>query len=149
VSRLYKALVYDQPIAQEISAYQSSADSGSVFEIDAIAQPGVSLEKLEAAIDAELNKLFADTISVAELSRAQNQYEMGFVSRLQSIHSRATTLNMYETFLGDPGFAEKDLNRYRSVTPASLLAIAKGTLDMNARVIMYVVPEKKPAEAAK
>jgi zinc protease len=149
VSRLYKALVYDQSLAQEVAAYQSSSDSGSSFEIDAIAQPGVPLEKLEAAIDAELKKLLAEPISATELARAQNQYETGFVSRLQSIHTRATTLNLYETFVGDPGFAEKDLDRYRAVTPASLLAIAKGTLDPNARVIIHVIPEKKPAEAAR
>jgi len=56
---------------------------------------------------------------------------------------------LYETFVGDPGFAEKDLDRYRTVTPASLLAITKGTLDPNARVIIHVLPEKKPAEASK
>jgi len=144
VSRLYKALVYDQSLAQEVVAYQASADAGSYFQIEAMAQPGVSLEKLEATIDAELKKLTSEVVSAAELTRAQNQYETSFVSRLQSIHTRATTLNLYETFVGDPGFAEKDLDRYRGVTPASLLAIAKSTLDPNARVIIHVVPEKKP-----
>ena len=117
------------------------------FEIDAIAQPGVPLEKLEAAIDAEIKKLSSETVSAAELLRAQNQFETGFVARLQSIHRRAMTLNLYETFTGDPAFAEKDLDRYRSVTPASLLAITKNTLDPNARVIMHIIPEKKPEEA--
>ncbi|MBK9264291.1 MAG: insulinase family protein [Polyangiaceae bacterium] len=153
VSRLYKALVYDQSLAQEVVAYQASQDSGSYFQVEAIAQPGVPLEKLEAAIDAELKKLTSETISAAELTRAQNQYETSFVSRLQSIHTRAMNLNLYESFVGDPGFAEKDLDLYRAVTPASLLAIARGTLDPNGRVIIHVVPEKKPeaptAEAAR
>jgi zinc protease len=149
VSRLYKALVYDQALAQEVYAYQASSDSGSYFEIDAIAQPGVPLEKLEAAIDAELKKLASELVTPAELNRALNQYETAFVSRLQSIHTRATRLNLYETFVGDPGFAEKDLDRYRAVTPASLLAITKSTLDPNGRVIIHVLPEKKPAEASR
>lgn len=149
VSRLYKALVYDQSLAQEVSAYQASSDSASFFGIDVIAQPGVPLDKLEAAIDAELKKITAEAVSAAELTRAQNQYETDFVSRLQSIHRRATTLNLYETFVGDPGFAEKDLDRYRGVTPASLLAIAKSALDLNGRVIMHIVPEKKAAEATR
>ncbi len=147
VSRLYKALVYDQSLAQEVVAYQASSDAGSYFAIEAIAQPGVSLEKLEAAIDAEIKKLASENVSAAELTRAQNQYETSFVSRLQSIHRRAMTLNLYETYTGDPAFAEKDLDRYRGVTPASLLAITKNTLDPNARVIMHIVPEKKPEEA--
>jgi zinc protease len=149
VSRLYKTLVYDQSLAQEVYAYQASSEAGSYFAIEAIAQPGVSLEKLEAAIDAELKKVSSEMATAQELTRAQNQYETSFVARLQSIHTRATRLNMYETFVGDPGFAEKDLDRYRAVTPASLLAITKGTLTLNGRVIIHILPEKKPAEASR
>src|SRR5262249_30257098 len=39
-SRLYKALVYDHPLAQEVTAQQSSQDLGSYFSIEAIARPG-------------------------------------------------------------------------------------------------------------
>jgi predicted Zn-dependent peptidase len=142
-SRLYKALVYDQPLAQEVSAVQSSGDLGSSFQIEAIAQPGVPLAKLEAAIDAELKKVTGEPVSADELLRAKNQYETGFVSRLQSVVARASMLNQYETFVGDPGWAEKDLERYRAVTADALLRTAKSTLDPNARVIIHCVPQEK------
>ena len=80
--------------------------------------------------------------------RAKNQFETAFVSRLQSVAARASMLNRYETFVGDPGFAEKDISRFRGVTPASLLATSKSTLDLNGRVIIYVEPEKKAPPAA-
>ncbi|UQA58859.1 M16 family metallopeptidase [Polyangium aurulentum] len=142
-SRLYKALVYDQPLAQEVSAVQSSGDLGSSFQIEAIAQPGVPLAKLEAAIDAELKKITGEAVTADELIRAKNQYETGFVSRLQSVVARASMLNQYETFVGDPGWAEKDLERYRAVTADALLRTAKSTLDPNARVIIHCVPQEK------
>nr|AYM54418.1 peptidase M16-like protein [Phaselicystis flava] len=142
-SRLYKALVYDRPLAQEVSAAQRSQDLGSYFEIEAIAQPGVTLEKLEAAIDAEVKKIAAAPVTPEELARAKNQFETAFVSRLQSVAERASTLNNYETTKGDPGWAEKDLQRYRGVTAASLQATAKSVFDPNARVIVRVVPKEE------
>ena len=147
-SRLYKALVYDRALAQEVTASQYSQDLGSYFGIEAIAQPGVKLDDLEAAIDAEVAKLVARPVSIEELQRAKNQFETAFVSRLQSVSERASLLNRYEAGKGDPGFAEKDLQRYRDVTPASLQATMKRVLDPGARVILRVVPKPKDAAAA-
>ena len=141
-SRLYKALVYDQPLAQEIHAQNQSQDLSSVFTIQAIGQPGVSLDKLEAAIDAEVAKLAAAEPSGEELRRAQNQFETGFVSRLQSVGERAQLLNTYQMAVGDPGYAEKDLARYRAATAPQIQAYVKRVLDPGARVIMRVVPRE-------
>jgi len=147
-SRLYKALVYDHPLAQEVAAYESPSDLGSIFTVEAIARPGVKMEDLEAAMDAELKKLLQEGLKPEELVRAKNQYETGFVERLESVVVRASMLNQYQTFVGDPGFAEKDLSRYRSATPASMLETAKQTLDLNGRVIVHVLPEKQPSASA-
>jgi predicted Zn-dependent peptidase len=147
-SRLYKALVYDRAIAQEVEASQNTMDLGSYFSIESIAQPGVKLDDLEAAIDAEVARLVATPVSVEELQRAKNQYETAFVSRLQSVSERASLLNRYEASIGDPGFAEKDLQRYRDVTPASLQATLKRVLDPGARVVLRVIPKPKDAAPA-
>ncbi|WP_437870564.1 M16 family metallopeptidase [Sorangium sp. So ce363] len=146
-SRLYKALVYDKQLAQEVSAVQRSGDLGSTFTVEAIARPGVPLEKVEAAIDAELAKVRDAKLSREELDRAKNQYETAFVMALESVAGRASMLNRYETSKGQPGFVEQDLKRYRDATAESLQAYAKSTLDPNARVILRVVP--KGSEEAK
>ncbi|HEY4117486.1 MAG TPA: pitrilysin family protein [Byssovorax sp.] len=147
-SRLYKALVYDKPIAQEVHAEQHSLDVGGYFTIEAIPRKGVTLDQLEAAIDAELAKLLAAAPGDAELQRAKNQFETGFVERLQSLAARAALLNDYQTSQGDPNYADKDLARYRAVTSSGLLSVAKATLTPGARVILRVVP-KDPAAAGK
>jgi zinc protease len=144
-SRLYKALVYDHPIAQEVTAEQRSQDLSSTFVIEAVAQPHVSLDTLEKAIDAELAKLRAAPPTAEELKRAQNLYETSFVARLESLPERASRLNQYQQSVGDPGYADKDLGRYRAATPESVQAIAKQVLDPNARVILRVVPQDAPS----
>ena len=148
-SRLYKALVYDKPLAQEVEASQESGDLGSRFTVSAIARPDVSFEKLEAAIDTELVKLTNEPVSDVELKRAKNQYETAFVSRMQSLAQRASILNTYETHRGDPGYTEKDLQRYRDATAASIQKVVKATLDMKGRVIVRVIPKEEPAASKK
>lgn len=142
-SRLYKALVYDQKIAQSVEAAQDSGVLGSRFEIGVIARPGVDLAKLEAAIDAEVAKVRAAPLADDELVRAKNLVETAFVTRLQGVRERASLLNMYEAELHDPGFAPKDLERYRAATKEGVKATAEKYLVPNARVILRVVPKKQ------
>ena len=74
-SRLYKSLVYDKQIAQDVSAYQQSTQLQSIFQIDATARPGHTAEELEAAIDSEIAKLVAAPPDVSEVERARNTFE--------------------------------------------------------------------------
>ncbi len=53
-SRLYKKLVYEKQIAQDVSVSQQSLMLGSLFEIQATAKAGTKPEELEKVIDAEL-----------------------------------------------------------------------------------------------
>jgi zinc protease len=149
-SRLYKALVYEKKLAQSVEAEQSSGDIASRFVISAIAQPGVSLDKLEAALLAELTLVRTKPVLDEELTRAQNGVASGFVARLQTVRARASLLNAYELDVGDPSYAQKDLDRYTHATKDALLAVAKDVLDPSARVDLRVVPEATPsAENAK
>jgi zinc protease len=142
-SRLYKALVYDQKIAQSVDASQESGTLGSRFTVNVIAKPGVDLTKLEAAIDKELASIRTAPISDDELTRAKNLVETGFVMRLQGVKDRAALLNMYEAEVKDPGYAQKDLARYRDATKDGIKATAAKVLLPDARVVLRVVPRAK------
>lgn len=143
-SRLYKALVYDQQIAQDVYAAQFSQEIGSAFLIQATAREGHTLEELERAIDAELNRLFASGIMQQELVQMQNTSEAQFVRSLAltgGFGGRADRLNEYNVLLGDPGKLEWDMDRYLKTSTASVQRYAKETLDLNRRVILHVVPQ--------
>ncbi len=68
-SRLYKRLVYELQIAQNVFAYQDAKKFASEFYIVATARPGVTLSQLEKVIQEEIDKLKAvnpDTNQPAE-----------------------------------------------------------------------------------
>jgi predicted Zn-dependent peptidase len=139
-SRLYQSLVYTQKLAQNVEAMQESGAVGSRFVVGVTARPGVSLDRLEAAIDKELARLRDAKVADEELRRAENGVETAFVARLQSVRNRAALLAEYQTQLGDPGFTAKDLERYRKATADDLKATAARVLLPNARVVLRVVP---------
>jgi zinc protease len=147
-SRLYKKLVYDRQIAQNVVAFQESLTLGSMFRIQATARPGHTADELERAIDEELAALRAAPPSAAEIEQARNTIEtriIGGLERLGGFGGVADRLNMYNHYLGTPGFLEKDIQRYRSVTPASVHAFAREHLQTPARVVIHAVPGQPQA----
>jgi zinc protease len=142
-SRLYKSLVYDQKIAQEVSAAQESRVLGSDFVVDALVRPGVDPAKVEKALFDQVAKVREKEVTSEEIERARNTYEMAFVDRLQSVEERASLLNMYQAETGDPGFVQHDLDRYRHASEKDLLAYAKKVLLPDAVVVLTIVPKKE------
>jgi len=149
-SRLYRALVYEQRIATEIAASQNSRELGSFFQIVATAAPGRTLAEVERAIMKEIAVLFERGPTPLELERCLAQAEAHFLFRLQTVGGfggKSDQLNAYNVFLGDPGYFERDLIRYRTATAAHLRAAAIKYLQPSARVVLSVVPRGRVALA--
>jgi zinc protease len=145
-SRLYKRLVYEQQIAQNVSAQQYSLMLGSMFQIEVTARPGHTADELEKALDEELDRFRASAPDVAEVDRARNTIETRIIERLETLGGFggvADRLNMYNHFLGTPDYLQKDVQRYRAVSPASVRAFASDQLKSSARVIVQAVPGEK------
>ena len=141
-SRLYKRLVYDDKIAQDVRAFNNSAEIGGQFEIVATAKPGVAPEKLIAAISEELKRFDESAPSPAELEQAQNSREAGFLTGLESSLQRAIVIAFYDALAGNPNYLEQDLARYRNVTLRDVQGAVKNWLKPNARIVMIFNPEE-------
>ncbi len=142
-SRLYKKLVYEQQIAQDVQVQNSNLLLGSVFELQATAKPGVKPEDLEKAINEELETLRAHGPTQAELDRARNLIEtriIGGLERLGGFGGLADRLNQYNQYLHDPGYLPKDLERYDRATAGDLKRVAEERLKTSARVVVYGLP---------
>ncbi|HEV7904845.1 MAG TPA: pitrilysin family protein [Pyrinomonadaceae bacterium] len=145
-SRLYKRLVYERQIAQDVGVSQNSLILGSVFQIQATAKPGVKPEDLEKAINEELDAVRKDGVRSEEISRARNVIQTRIVQGLETLGGFggvADRLNQYNHYLGDPSFLAKDLERYDKATAAAVQKVAQEKLTNNARVVVYGVPGKK------
>jgi zinc protease len=143
-SRLYKRLVYDMQIAQNVSAYQNSQGLSSNFLIQATPRPGHAPEELRAVIDEEIEKLKSEPPTEHEVQRAINQIESSFYSRMERVggfYGKADQLNRYYTDTGDPDWFNEDLARYRALSANDVRAAAQEFLPADRRVELTVVPE--------
>jgi zinc protease len=150
-SRLYRRLVYELEIAQDVSAFQYSQMLGSTFWIVATARPGVGLDVLEQAIQEELEQLFAEGPSVRENARARNQIDVSFLMRLEQLggmYGIADMLNAYWCWTGDPDYFQEDRARYGAIAPDDLRMLARRYLRKDGRVVLSVVPEGHPELAS-
>jgi zinc protease len=142
-SRLYKRLVYEMQIADDVSAGQSGSKLGGEFAISATARAGRTLAELEGVILEEIEKLKNAPPDARELERVLNQYEASFLERLELVSSKADQLNEYLFFTGTPDYFNQDIERFRRLKPEDISAAARKYLDANRRVILSVVPAGK------
>jgi zinc protease len=145
-SRLFKRLVYEKRIAQDVSAQQYSLALGSVFSVEATAKPGVRPEDLEKALDEELDDFLERGPSADELEGARNTVETAVIRGLETLGGFggvADRLNQYNHYLLDPGYLGRDLERYEEATVESVRAAAQAQLQRKARVVVYGVPGEK------
>jgi zinc protease len=121
-SRLHKALVRGAELAESASATSMGLIGGNSFGFAfARARDGVSLERLEQALQEEIVRLAEDGPTEMELRRAQAQFERHWLHELARIDSRADALAEHATLLGDPALINSRL--------AEVSAIDQGHID--------------------
>ena len=145
-ARLYRRLVYDLQIAQDVTAFQQSQNLGSVFFIIATARPGHTLERIQQVIDEELDTLRAAPADEREMTRTMNQVEANFYRQMERVggfSGKADQLNAYYTRTGMPDYFEEDLSRYRALRAEDVKSAIARYLPKDQRVELSVVPESK------
>ena len=142
-SRLYKRLVYDTQIAQDVTAYQQSGALGSQFQVIATARRGHTAAELQKAIDEEIEKLRREPPVGREIQRAINQFEASFYRRMERASGKADQLNSYYFAGGGPDYFAEDLARYTSLNPPDVQAAVIRWLPADRRVELVVEPEVK------
>ena len=95
------------------SAQQYSLILGSMFQIEATARPGHTVEELEKAIDEELAAFRADAARRAAKSSARatrsRRNIIGGLERLGGFGGVADRLNSYNHYLGTPDYLQQDI----------------------------------------
>jgi zinc protease len=157
-SRLYRRLVYDLQIAQDVFAFQGSGSLSSAFHIvvtprlerkdGAQVSPDAAIEEIRQLIDEELERLRDTPPEPRELERALNQIEASFLRSLESVGGfggKADRLNAYYFATGNPDYFNEDLARYRALSVTDIRAAVRHWLPAGRRIELTVLPESAPS----
>ena len=137
-SRLHQALVEGQ-LATEIEASNEGLRDPFLLIAQATAAPGVSLDRLEAALFREVERLRAEAPAASELARAKKQLQATFVYSRDSVRSLAQQLGYYET-VGSWRYLTGYLDEVMRLTPADIRRVADRYLAEDFRTVGWYDP---------
>jgi len=137
-SRLFRELVMDQGLFSDLNAYVTGDMDPGLLVVSGHCAPGVELDRAENAVWESLDRLRHQEITEFERDKSLHQIESSLVfSRLQGLNM-AMNLCYFE-YLSKAEDYDKELERYRAVTPNLLRAQAEVILQPhNASVLRYV-----------
>ena len=85
VSRLHKALVYEQRIAQSIGVGHGPSEISGEFYLEVTAASGHTVREIEDAVYIELEKIRNNPPSLEELERVKNAIELQRINQMSQI----------------------------------------------------------------
>ncbi|HEV8630039.1 MAG TPA: insulinase family protein, partial [Thermoanaerobaculia bacterium] len=144
-SPLYRDLVYERQLAQDVGAFALPTELAGSFGLIATARPEVDPERLEEALRQHLRAAAAEPPAEVELERARNRLLTQHCEGLQQLDQRADQLSQLATFFGDATLLQRELERYRTLGGDDLRRCAARWLADERSVALTVVPAGEPA----
>ena len=141
-SRLYRRLVVEEELAQDVTAYQSGRELAGAFGVVVTLRPGRDPKAARIRVAAELADLAARGPSPEELERARNGRLAGFLYAMDNVGGFggvADRFNAYNTYLGDPAAFTADFARFAGATSEKLAAAARRYLAADPSVALTVL----------
>lgn len=137
-SRLYHALVKEQPLFSSIDCYHFGSNDPGLLTIEGKLVKGVSMEKAEAALQVQLQKVIEEKVTDNELQKVKNKTESMIAFEDMSVMSRASSLAYYE-WLGDATEMNQELGKYEAVSSASIREQARSIFrEENGNTLYYL-----------
>lgn len=138
-SRLYKALV-ETGLAAGVSGSMPPMLDPYLYSVVATVRSGQTLEDVEAALDAELERVLTEPISSAELQTAIKQAKAQFAYSSESVTNQGFWLG-YSAIVADTEWFHSFLDHLAAVTVEDVLRVANLYLPRRNRVVGHYVPQ--------
>jgi len=140
-SRLYRALV-DTELTTDVSGGLVPTHDPFLYIIGATVRQGRTPAEVEAALDAELQKIIDQPPAQAEVDKAIKQAKAQFAYGSESVTNQGYWYGFSEMF-ADTTWFEQYLDRLAQVTLDDVHRVAKEYLAKSRRTVGYYVPKKQ------
>lgn len=146
-SRLQSNLIFGKELAQQVGAFDGTSEIAGMFQIQATARPGKSLDDIEKEINAELDRIKKEPPTAEEMTRALTIRESSAIFGLQTVLGKSGQMASYSGYLNKPNYFQADIDRYRAVTPADVMRVANQYLGGDRFVMSYIPAKGDPPKA--
>ena len=138
-SRLYKALV-ETGLAAAVSGSLSPMLDPHLYNITATVRAGRTLDEVEKALNAEMDRILAEPISEPELQTAIKQSRAQFAYSSESVTNQGFWLG-YASIVSDTAWFEGFLDSLASVTVEDVSRVAAAYLPRRNRTVGRYIPQ--------
>lgn len=139
-NRLYRALVNTQLTVDVSSSYRPSIDP-NLFTFYATLAPDVTHQQVEEAIWAEIAKIQAEGVTVAEMEKAIKQTKAQFAYSNESVTYQAYWLGFSE-ILADTSWLDNWLEKLMAVTAEDVQRVAQQYFARSKQTVGWYMPEE-------
>lgn len=140
-SRMYKSIVDEQQLALQVMNIPIALEHPGVSINFGLVNMGVSPEKLEEAMNKEIENVRTNLISDEEFQKLRNQVENEFYSSSSTMAGIAENLANYKMYYGDANLINTEIERYMRVTKEDLQMAALKYFSPVNRVTLYYLPK--------
>lgn len=140
-SRLYRALVYEQQIAQSAEAEADLREDLGLIVVRGILASGKKLENMESSLLTEIKRLQDAPPSASELARAKNQIVTKELSQRETNLGKALALGSAAIVRGDANRVNTEIDQLQAVTAADVQRVMRKYLTPTNRVVINYLPE--------
>jgi zinc protease len=148
-SRLYRALVYDRPVALGAAGGFWELARAGVFFAYAQVRPGASADEAEALLQREIERLRSEPVTAAELAKAKRALEVGLIVGQDSSSALASRIAHEWMAFGRVRSLEERLASIRAVTADDVQRVARSWLQPTGRSVVQLLPPPAAADGAK
>jgi zinc protease len=144
-SRFTESVVRQQELATSLFAGAGAGLGPNLFTVVGTVAPGKTVDQLEAAIDAEVERVKSGPIEDWEMDKARNSARSAFVNSVGSSLQRAILLAQYAAFFDKPDKINTRAEEIEKVTAADVRRVANQYLVKTGRTVVISIP-KPPAQ---
>jgi len=141
-SRLYKTLIKDKQLFNDINAYVMGDLDKGVFVISGKIPDNVKMEDAEKAIIEEIEKLKTELVGEEELQKCKNKVESSLTFSETDVLTKATNLAISE-LLGNAELINEEITRYSKVTAQKIKEQANIIINEDNCTTLYYLAKKK------
>ena len=147
-SRLHQALVYRDQIAQSVFTLYEPRQQPDAYGVGMILNPGVSLDRAQAALLAQVDAMRARPPTAEELARAKNQLVTQILLNRETANGKASELAAAVVLYGDAEEVNREVAEIERVSAADVQRIAQTYWNNATRgEVRYEFDANKPANA--
>ena len=148
-SRLYRALVYDEPVALGAAGGFWELARAGIFFAYAQVRPGASADHAETLLQREIEKLRDEPVTEAELAKAKRRLEVGLIVGQGSSNGLASRIAEEWIAFGRVRPLDERLASIRAVSAADVQRVAETWLEPTGRSVVQLLPPVAPQREAK